>query len=86
MAGTERALTMSQLEVVVYIANGLRVADIARNTYRSESWVRQTLTAAQRKTGARTIPHLVSIVIASGLLEWSDEGERRIRVDPESSP
>lgn len=81
MAGTERALTMSQLEVVVYIANGLRVADIARITYRSESWVRQTLTAAQRKTGARTIPHLISIVIASGLLEWSDEGERRLRIE-----
>ena len=84
MASDEKLLTIAQLETVVHIANGLRVADIARITYRSESWVRQSLTAAQRRVGARTIPHLVSIVIASGVLEWSDEGDRRIRIEPQN--
>lgn len=83
MAGDERPLTISQLEVIVHIANGLRVADIARITYRSESWVRQSLTAAQRRAGAKTIPHLISLVIASGVLDWDGEGEIRIKIDDE---
>jgi|tagenome__1003787_1003787.scaffolds.fasta_scaffold20918980_2 DNA-binding CsgD family transcriptional regulator len=85
MADDEKPLTIAQLEIVVHIANGLRVGEIARKTYRSESWVRQSLTAAQRRAGAKTIPHLISIVIASGVLEWSDQGERRIKIDSEAS-
>ena len=41
MAADDRPLTISQLEIIVHIANGMRVADIARSTYRSESSIRQ---------------------------------------------
>lgn len=73
-------ITKRQLELVVYVANGLRHDEIAVETHCSVSTVKKTLAAAQRRAGARTLPHLVSIVIASGVLEWRDD-ERQITTD-----
>jgi DNA-binding CsgD family transcriptional regulator len=78
----EQPLTIAQLEVVTYIANGLRTSEIAAITYRSKSSIDEMLGAARRRAGAKTIPHLVSLVIASGVLEWSEDGERVIKVEP----
>ena len=69
-------LTQTQLELVVHLANGMRVDEIAETTHRSPSSVQKTLATAQKRAGAFTLPHLVSIVIASGVLEWQDDGER----------
>jgi DNA-binding CsgD family transcriptional regulator len=75
----DQPLTQTQLELVVHLANGLRVAEIAAATHRSESSVSKTLSTAQRRAGARTLPHLVSIVIAAGVLEWTPDGERALQ-------
>lgn len=74
----ENPLTQTQLELVVLLANGHRHEEIARLTHRSVSSVNKTFATAQRRAGARTLPHLVSIVIASGVLEWTHDGERAL--------
>jgi DNA-binding NarL/FixJ family response regulator len=73
----DRPLTNRQLEIVVLVANGYRHDEIAKKLYLSKSSVGQQLSTAQKSAGARTLPHLVSIVIASGILEWTDN-ERSI--------
>lgn len=74
----DNPLTQTQLELVVHLANGHRMSEIATLTHRSESSVKKTLSTAQKRAGARTLPHLVSIVIASGVLEWTNDGERAL--------
>lgn len=73
----DRPLTKVQLELVVHLANGMRHEEIAVLTNRSESSVRKILTKARKAAGARTMPHLVSLVIASGVLEYEPEGGTR---------
>lgn len=72
-------LTQTQLEVVVHLANGMKMEEIAQETHRSRSSVAKVLNSARDRAGARTLPHLVSIVIASGVLEWKpDDNERAL--------
>jgi DNA-binding CsgD family transcriptional regulator len=77
------AFTIVQLEIVKNLANGMTIEEIAKEVHRSKSGVNQILATARRMCGARTLPHLVSIVIAQGDLVWSgdersvnDEGRR----------
>jgi DNA-binding CsgD family transcriptional regulator len=83
----DHPLTRTQLEIVVLVANGYRNAEIAEMTHRSESSIKKTLNTARQRAGANTLPHLVSIVIASGVLAWTDD-ERRIQdgEEPASLP
>ncbi len=75
-------LTHTQLELVMHVANGLRYDEIATLTHRSESSVKKTLTTARKNSGAHTMAHLVSMVIATGVLEWvPDDSERRLNGD-----
>lgn len=67
-------LTQLQLLIVMHLANGQRLSEIATTLDRSRSHVSQQADKARRKLGAKTLPQLVSIVIASGKLEWTDEG------------
>jgi DNA-binding CsgD family transcriptional regulator len=71
-----RDLTPMQLEIVMHLANGMRMREIATAVHRSRSLVYQQCDSARVKVGAKTLPQLVSIVIASGQLEWSDEKRR----------
>lgn len=71
-------LTELQLEVVKHLANGLRPEEIAEKMHRSRSNVEKKITASRRKLGANTNAHLVSIVIASGDLVWTDDNERAV--------
>lgn len=82
----DQPLTRIQLEIVVHIANGLRPAEIAEIVHRSESSVKKVLATAQRSAGAKTLPHLVSIVIASGILTWTPDGGRVLQEEPASVP
>ena len=74
----QQPLTQTQLELVVHVANGFKMEEIADKVHRSKSSVEKTLAAAQRRAGAKTLAHLVSIVIASGLLEWQEDGDRAL--------
>ena len=75
----QRGPTKTQLEVIMHVANGMRHDEIAETTHRSASSVRKILTNARRATGARTNAHLVSMVIAAGLLTWNpDDNERQV--------
>jgi DNA-binding CsgD family transcriptional regulator len=69
----DKELTITQLEIVCHVANGLRYEEIATVTNRSESSVKQIIGAARERSGAKTISHLVSMVIASGVLEWQPD-------------
>lgn len=74
--------TQIQLEMIVLVANGYRHDEIAEKTHRSVSSVKQTLNSARKRMGATTLPHLVSLVIATGELVWSDgDAERVVRAD-----
>lgn len=78
----DKELTMTQLEIVCLVANGLRYEEIALITNRSASSVQQILIAARERSGAKTIPHLVSMAIANGLMEWQpDVREHAIHCD-----
>jgi len=83
----QQPLTVIQLELVVHLANGKRMNEIAEATHRSRSSVEKTLSTAQKRAGAKTLPHLVSIVIAQGMLEWqSDDQERKLNGNGNSHP
>lgn len=73
-------LSPLQLEIVMYIANGKTLGEIAVAVDRSRSHIAKQTDRARRKSGARTLPQLVSIVIASGRLGWLDEGDAGYRV------
>lgn len=74
---TEKTLTPRQLEIVVLLANGHRFDEIGAMLHLSPSSVEKTIATARKRTDARTLPHLISIVIASGLLEWSPDRKER---------
>lgn len=75
----DRELTQTQLELVVHVANGLRYDEIARITHRSESSIKKVLITARKRAGAKTMAHLVSMTIATGILEWqADSNERHL--------
>jgi DNA-binding CsgD family transcriptional regulator len=63
------------LEIVMHLANGKTLGEIALAEDRSRSYIAKQTDKARRKSGARTLPQLVSIVVASGKLDW--DGERR---------
>jgi len=71
-------LTATQLTIVMHLCNGLLRHDIAIELHCSDTNVAKHLGIARRKLGARTLPQLVSIVIAEGRLEMNESGERVI--------
>ena len=66
-------LTELQLEIVMHLANGMTFDEIAKTIDRSTANTKKHANVARRKTGARTLPQLVSIVIANGQLDWDEE-------------
>lgn len=70
-------LTFRQLEIVAYVANGCTTSEIAEKMHLSKSSIQATLDTARKRAQARTLPHLVSIVIASGDLVWNEEDAAR---------
>jgi FixJ family two-component response regulator len=58
--------------MVKHLANGMMFHDIAIAMNCSDSNIHKHLGLARKKMDARTLPHLVSIVIANGQLEWED--------------
>ncbi len=78
----KKLLTDKQLELVVLVANGMRHDEIAKHCFRSLNTVKVTLKAAQISLGANTLPHLISIAIAEGLLEWREDENDRVITKP----
>jgi DNA-binding CsgD family transcriptional regulator len=66
-------LDLVQLEIVMHLANGKQIAEIALEMHRSRSDIDRRIRLARKRCKATTIPHLVSIAIASGDLVWEDE-------------
>lgn len=62
----------------MHLANGLRPADIAKLMFRSTSEINQRIIASRKRLGAKTNAHLVSLVIATGDLYWTDDNDRAI--------
>jgi len=77
-------LSALQLEIVMHLANGMRIDEIANNMDRSRSYVAKLADSARFKTNAKTLAHLVSIVIASGQLEWRNGGRELQSEKPKS--
>lgn len=69
-------LSPLQLQIAMHLANGMKLHEIANMLDLSLSYINKNANAARRKTNARTLAQLVSVVIASGQLEW--ETDRRI--------
>ena len=64
-------LSVLQLQITMHLANGMTFAEIAVLLDRSTSFIKQNANAARYKLNAKTLPQLVSIVIASGELGWA---------------
>lgn len=73
---TNEVLTYRQLEIACLLANGRTAEEAAQDLFLSISTVRASLSAARKKVNAKTNAHLVSILIASGDLYWTEDGER----------
>lgn len=74
---TETSLTARQLEIAKHLANGMRVEEVALELHLSSSTVDKTIGRMRKKIGARTVAHLVSILIAQGDLVWIDDISQR---------
>jgi DNA-binding CsgD family transcriptional regulator len=70
-------LSDRQLEIVIHLANGLRMDEIAEEMSFSVSSLKSTLRRAKKRKGARTNAHLVSICIAQNELAWHPELQMR---------
>lgn len=70
----ESELSDRQLQIVMHLANGFTFKEIANQMYLSVSAVKQQANTARRRCDAKTLPHLVSIVISQGVLFWTDDG------------
>lgn len=66
-------LDITQLEIIMHLANGKQIDEIANDMHRSRSDINRRIAAARKRCHANTIPHLVSIAIATGDLVWEDE-------------
>lgn len=66
-------LDVIQLEIIMHLANGRQIDEICIEMHRSRSDVNRRIALARKRCKASTIPHLVSIAIASGDLVWEDE-------------
>jgi DNA-binding CsgD family transcriptional regulator len=77
-----RDLSPLQLQIVLHVANGMTLAEIAATIDRSHSHIQKQANRARRKVYAKTLPQLVSIVIASGQLEWSPQEDGRVLRQP----
>lgn len=75
-------LEPAELLIIMHIANGKSLEEIAVLVSRSRSNVSYHLGRARERCHASNLPHLVSIAIASGDLVWEDEGERRTLSPP----
>jgi DNA-binding CsgD family transcriptional regulator len=69
-------LSPLQLQIAMHLANGMKLHEIANMLDLSLSYINKNANTARRKTNTRTLAHLVSVVIASGQLEW--QADRRI--------
>ena len=76
-------LSPLQLQIVMHISNGMTLKEIATMLDRSTSYIKQNANAARFKMNAKTLPQLVSVVIADGQLEWT-EGKRVMNGDQPS--
>jgi len=66
-------LDQIQLEIIMHLANGRQIDEIALLLHRSRSDINRRIALARKRTHANTIPHLVSIAIATGDLVWQNE-------------
>jgi DNA-binding NarL/FixJ family response regulator len=66
-------LDITQLEIIMHLANGKQIDEIATEMHRSRSDINRRIAAARKRCHANTLPHLVSIAIASGVFVWEDE-------------
>ena len=71
---SESSLTDRQLTIVMHLANGHTFQEIADEMYLSVSSVKQQANTARKRCEAKTLAHLVSIVISTGTLYWTPEG------------
>jgi DNA-binding CsgD family transcriptional regulator len=68
-------LSALQLQIVMHIANGMSFTEVAKAVARSEANVKYHVGQAKAKCGAKTVPHLVSVVLGQGQLHW--DGDQR---------
>lgn len=73
----DKRLSQVQLEIVMHLANGKQIGEIADEMHFSRSNVEKQLMRARRNVRATTLPHLVSIAIGAGALEWVPDDETR---------
>ena len=72
MATVKTELTEMQLTLVKHLCNGLTLHEMATEMHCSHANVAKHLGIARKKLNARTLPQLVSVVIASGQLVMVD--------------
>ena len=77
-ATLQNRLTPAELLIIMHIANGKSIEEIAVLVNRSTRNVSYHLGRARQRCHANNLPHLVSIAIATGDLVWEDEAERRV--------
>jgi DNA-binding CsgD family transcriptional regulator len=70
-------LDQVQLEIIMHLANGKQIDEIAILLHRSRSDITRRIANARKRTRTATLPHLVSIAIATGDLVWEDANAER---------
>lgn len=73
-------LSPLQLRIVMHLSNGMTLKEIATMLDRSTSYIKQNANQARFKKNAKTLPQLVSVVIADGQLDWTG-GQRVMNGD-----
>lgn len=71
-------LSPLQLEIICMVANGHTGNEIAAKLHRSKPNIDHSIMKARKKVGAKNTAHLISMVIARGLIEWNNDDNERV--------
>lgn len=74
-------LSALQLQIVMHLANGKTIAEIAKTVDRSEANVKYHTNQARAKCEARTLAQLAAVAVGRGYLAW-DEVQRVVTLTP----
>jgi DNA-binding CsgD family transcriptional regulator len=66
-------ITLRQLQYAIHVANGLDAREIAEAEGVSRHTVKTNLDRTRKKLGARNLPHLVAMLVSSGLIVYKDD-------------
>lgn len=77
----EKTITPRQLELIALYASGYQLDEIATMKFLSYSTVKNHLTTARERVGAKTLTHLCVVLVDHGLIIQNGRGYKPVQAE-----